>query len=212
MEEQFVPPVINSNEPTGLTPAPDKKKRSKAPFVWSVVVVLVLGAGIGAFWWRNDQAVQQQAAQESKISDLERQIEELSNAQTEPAGESDMSEGLTEADRDSIEEAVTSDNTAALEGYMAETVTVIIAASDGVGPRTPTEAIADLAYIADATDPWNFALDAATLAEYKTGDYTQYFSDDSIVGVSADNKVVVFNFDSAGKIDGIFMAIDAGLL
>ena len=118
----------------------------------------------------------------------------------------------TEAVRQSIKESITSGNTAALEGYMASTVRVIVAASEGIGDRTPTQAISDLKYIDAATTPWNFALDGTTLAKYGSGDYKAYFSSNSIVGKSANNFVISFNFNSAGKINGIFMTNSADLL
>jgi len=212
MDENFVPPVTNTEQSTGLTPTPEKKIRSKAPIVWAVVIILLIAAGAGAYWWRNDQATTQQAAQEAKIADLQSQIDELNKPIDTDVSNSDVSEGLTEADKDSIEASIISGNTATLDGYMASEVSVIIAASEGIGPRTPSEAINDLVYIESAVDPWDFDLGAMILGEYALGDYKEYFKTDSIVGRSADNKVIVFNFNSAGKIDGIFMTIDASFL
>lgn len=89
---------------------------------------------------------------------------------------------------------------------MASIIKVIIAAAEGIGDRTPTQAISDLKYVENATDPWDFDLPVATLTAYATGDYTQYFPDGALVGKSADNRVISFTFNSSGKISGIFMS------
>ena len=95
---------------------------------------------------------------------------------------------------------------------MASTIKVIIAASEGIGDRTPVQAINDLKYLDSATDPWDFALNATTLSKYQSGDYKDYFKSTSIVGKSANNYVISFNFDSSGKINGIFMSVNSDLL
>jgi len=59
-----------------------------------------------------------------------------------------------------------------------------------------------LKYLDNATDPWDFALPAATLAAYQTGGYKQYFPTTALVGKSANKYVVSFQFDSNGKISG----------
>ena len=74
------------------------------------------------------------------------------------------------------------------------------------------EAIGDLKYVENAADPWDLALTSATLNSYADGSYGQYFPSDALVGKSADNYVISFTFNEAGKIDGIFMASDASLL
>ena len=95
---------------------------------------------------------------------------------------------------------------------MAASVNVILAASEAYGPQTPTQAIKDLDYLNSATDPWDFALSSTTLAKYQSGDYKQYFPTTALVGQSANDYVVSFQFDSSGKINGIFMTVSADLL
>jgi Tfp pilus assembly protein PilV len=108
--------------------------------------------------------------------------------------------------------SISSDNTAALEGYMTSSVTVVIAASEKGGSESAVQAIKDLDYLSSATDPWDFNLDAATLTSYKNGFYGQYFGTNVIVGKSADGHVVAFGVNNAGKIDTVFMASNASLL
>ena len=62
------------------------------------------------------------------------------------------------------------------------------------------------------TSPWDFALSGATQTGHKDGLYGQYFSDRTVVGKSANSYVISFKINGSGKIDRVFMAINAGLL
>lgn len=191
--------------------------------IYYIIIALLLIGGAGAYWWRNDKASRQQETDQAKITELQSEVASLkkaAEASTNDASADTPAEAAAEtpaevptaAVKENVIASIKSGNTAALEGYMASTVSVIIAASEGVGDRTPTEAISDLAYLDSATDPWDFALPAATLTGYQTGDYKAYFKTNSVVGKSADGKVVSFNFSSAGKINGIFMSVSDDLL
>jgi hypothetical protein len=195
-----------------ITPTPDpisKKRGSKATIVLTIALILALLAGGFAYWWRNDQAEQQKKADAATITQLETQVKSLMGVSLTETTELT---GPSEADKENIIASINSGNTAALESYMASSVHVVIAASEGVFDHTPTEAIADLNYISGAIEPWDFEHDEATLADYASGDYKDYFHDNSVVGVSSDLMVVVFNFDSNGDINEIFMAVSADLL
>ena len=116
------------------------------------------------------------------------------------------------AELENIKASITSGNTAALEGYMASSVYEVIAASESAGAKTPTDAINGLSYINPGGDnTWDFALPTATLSAYQAGFYKQYFPTTALVGKSSDDHVVSFQFDSTGKISGIFMAIASTL-
>ncbi len=106
---------------------------------------------------------------------------------------------------DNIAAAVKSGNYAALEQQMADKVKVTLAASEGLGDRTPEQAVADMKYLDAGTDPWNFALDAAALKVYQEGEYKAFFTTSAFVGKSANNYVVSFTFDDSANISGIFM-------
>lgn len=183
-----------------------------------LVAIILLGIGAGAGWmWRDKDAKALDKAQQSQISTLDAQItslqKELADAKsaattkTTTTGVRPSAAVLT-----SIQDSIKSGNTVALVGYMAPSVKVIIAASSGVGDRTPTQAISDLKYLDAGTAPWDFALSAATITKYQAGSYKQYFPTTALVGKSANNYVVSFQFDSGAKISGIFMAADASLL
>jgi len=209
-------PRTDKPEPVADKPVAkvSKSKKGVPLAVFLLVVVLLLGAGAGAFWWHDKQAKDQAKKQGDEIAALLKNVQEAATAAANadaPAEEAETKVPTAEQ-LANMEDAIKSGNTAALEGYMAATVRVIIAASEGVGDRTPTEAISDLKYLDSATDPWDFALPAATLSGWGTGDYKLYFPESALVGQSADDMVVSFTFDSDAKISGIFMAMDASSL
>ncbi len=208
MEEPEKVSVINEK------PVIKVKKTKSVGYIF--IILVLLAAGAGAFYWRDKEAKDQSAADKNKIAQLENQIAALQQSAANNAEEDEDAQSAqtlpTQETKDNIAAAITSDNTAALEGYMAPTVTVILAASEGIGERTPTEAIGDLVYLDGATTPWDFSLDDATLAAYGSGDYKNYFSSNSVVGKSANGYVVSFNFNGSGKINGIFMTNSSELL
>ena len=192
-----------------------------------LILILLAGTAYLGYWYRGNQAKKQADQLNQQITELQTQKRELEDAKSQIQTELDELKATkstttttttttgtapTAAVKASIEDAVKSGNTTALEGYMAPTVKVIIAASGGVGDRTPAQAVSDLAYLDAGTDPWNFNLPAATLASYRSGSYAQYFPTNAVVGKSANNYVVSFSFNSAGKINAVFMAVNADLL
>lgn len=119
---------------------------------------------------------------------------------------------ISDSLKENIAASIETQNTAALEGYMTDSVTVVIAASEKGGAVSATQAVADLDYLQNGTSPWNFAVTAATLTTYKNGSYGQYFGDRTVVGQSANNYVVSFHVNDNGKIDAVFMTVSADLL
>lgn len=175
-----------------------------------LILLLVAAAGSATYIYRDRQAKKQAADMQATINQLQSQVSSL---QAELAASKATSTTTTPsaATLENIQAAITSGNTAALEGYMAPSVTVIIAASEGMGNRTPLQAISDLAYIKNLKN-WDFNLPATTLKQYQAGEYKTYFKANSLVGKSSDGHVVAVNFNDQGKINGIFMAVNADLL
>lgn len=213
MEENSTVP---RNNPTPVDVSTKPKKKIK--LLYPLFLVLSLLAVGGVYYWRDSQAKTQQKADQStiskleaKVSDLEKQLADAKkvSTKTEVTGECKQPSATA---KENIIASITSKNSAALEGYMASSVKVILAASEASFDRTPEKAVSDIEYVINATAPWNFALSTATLDSYKAGFYKDYFKDNSIVGVASDKKVIVFNFDCAGKINGVFMAASTDLL
>lgn len=115
--------------------------------------------------------------------------------------------------RADIIDAMSSGNTAALEGYLAPSVHITYAASEVEGDVTDRARIID--NLSNATSPsatWNFSLSSAVIDNYRNnpGHYPSYvddFPDGAVVGKSSENKVISFAI-SAGLITRIFIAND----
>ena len=176
-----------------------------------LLVLLLAGGGAGAWWYHQEQL----AKKDAKIEKLQGEVHALSeklSTDLKTTDETAETEVVTDANREAIQEAVTNKAYGDLTPFFGESVTIILAASEGLGARTPTQAVEDLAYLNSATAPWNFELDEETLTAYGTGGYATYFPEDAVVGKSANNYVVSFSFTSTGEISTIFIAPDAELL
>ena len=131
--------------------------------------------------------------------------EETSAAPVEP-------EGLSDADYANLHDSIASGNTAALEQYLTNPLTFIIAASECCGAVTPIEAISGLDYLSGATAPWS-ETSAAVLEQYRAGFYVDYFPEGAYVIESSDADPYVVSFTITGeKVTGIFIAGGASLL
>ena len=209
----------------------EKPKKEKKPMdpkmkqwlMWLLAVVLLFGFAYAGYYWgdkKADEKASQQASQKDeeikKLQEekeaLEKQLEEEKAKSKASKSTADESTPPSEADLENIQAAINTMNTAALEGLMADTVTVIYAASEGLGPVTPAEAVAALDYFSAATAPWDWELPAAELAGYAAGFYSDYFPDDALVGKSSDNYLVSFSFDSSGDISTIFITGSTSIL
>ncbi len=192
-----------------------KKKRSKKPAIIVLFLAVFFGSLAGLYFY-----------QQSEIDDLRQQISDLTSENTELLTElSNLKKNAvddqapdTETPAEpidveaAIEAAVKDGNYASLQPLMADSVAVVIAASEFTSPKTPAEAVAELKYLDAATDPWNFDLPAATLSSYRNGDYASYVPLTAVIGQSANNYVVSFQTNTSGKIAVIFMSVDADLL
>lgn len=173
-----------------------------APAILIVILVIALIGGIGWYVYdKNNKPTPKTTAVVKKTTTTKI----TATKTTSPAT-------ISESLKENISASIESRNTAALEGYMADSVTVVIAASEKGGAESKAEAVKDLDYLSNGTSPWDFALPEATLTSYKNGFYKDYFGDMTYVGKSANNYVVSFHVNDSGKIDKIFMAINANLL
>ena len=193
-------------------PIKNRSGKGKKLLMWLVVLLLIAGAAGGGWYYRDRQAKDDTKLKQTEIDSLKTANASLAKDLKEAQGKAESAAKPSQQDLDNIAAAVKSGNYAALEQLMASKVTVIIAASEGLGERTPAQAIADIKYLDSGTDPWDFALPAATVDGYQAGDYKQYFPDGALAGQSANNYVVSFSFDSSGKVSTIFMVANADLL
>ena len=121
-------------------------------------------------------------------------------------------EGLSASDIENIVAALDTGNTAAIEGYLADPVNVILAATECCGPITPAEVITNLAYVGDAAAPWS-ATAESTIDTYRAGFYVEYFPAGALVFSSADADPHVISFVVTGDhITQIFISNAATLL
>lgn len=214
-------------EPSTMSPTtpekPAKKSHRKTALLCLLVAVLMFASAGAAYYYRDTlahEAEQKQAATiaslEKSNAELEKQLatEKTTPETTDPVACTNGTKTPSAATIENIKASVTSGNTAALEGYMASSVNVIFAASEGLGARTPAQAVSDISgFIGDSTTTtWDFALGNSTLAAYDSGDYGQYFSANSVVGKSSTSKVISFSFDCNAKINTVFMSASADIL
>lgn len=231
MEDQENVPKVEKT----AKPVKAKKKLSKQKILTIVVVILAAIALLtgGLYYMQITDAQQQAEQQQAQVDELEDKIATLEKS-IEDAKKTEAAESAAQAAKDAkaaaaaalakklstltqdqinnITDSIKSMNTVALEGYLADSVNVVFAASEKAGPRTPAQAIADLAYLSSATSPWSFALPAATTDAWKTGDYKTYLKDATIFGKSANGYVVAMKTNASAKIDLIFVSASADLL
>lgn len=202
--------------PVPVTTPPKRRRRGKSLLKLLLALILIAGVGGGAYYWRDKEAKDDAGQQSNQISQLQQQVaklkSDLKTADDKAAAEAASQPGPTADTLKKVQDAVKSGKYADMQSLIATKVNIIIAASEGLGPRTPAQAVADLKYLDSGTDPWNFALASAVINGYQDGDYAQYFPVEALVGKSANDYVVSFVFNNSGKIIGIFMAADADLL
>ena len=212
---------MDTNEEQHKLEATESKKSDKKKWLIILLIILLILAIGGVNWWLTSKCNDEKQQKDAQISqleqdkkDLQKQLDEEKAKQASASDSSDETACKTpsSSDVENIKASITSGNTAALEGYMATKVTVILAASEGIGERTPTQAIGDIdSFISDTTS-WNFALPAATLNAYSSGFYTKYFPDGAVVGKANNKKVISFSFDCDGKIKTVFLSASSDIL
>lgn len=184
--------------------------------VWVLTALLVLSlAGNGYLWMQLQTTKDDLNTQRTTSQNLQKQVQELQSqleAKDEDAGgteETACTYTPGTALKDNIKAALDSKNTAAFASYVTSPVKYVLAASEQGGNVSADQAATNLAYTHSATGPWTF-VDASN---YSTGDYADYFGENTLVAKSADSMVVAFEFDCDGsKISEIFVAPNEDLL
>jgi len=208
--------------------SPNKKNKNLVKPILLIALVLVLiGSAAGAAYLLRDgtanESDKKRAAEilslEKSMATLKKQLAALKakDASTNTVADQTPCTSIapTATVIDSIEASITSGNTAVLEGYMAASVNVVLAASEGIGPSTPSAAVSSISnFITSDITSWdyNFSLPAATLSSYGQGSYSQYFPSIAVVGKAASGKVISFSFDCNADINTVFMSTSDELL
>ena len=193
-----------------------KKKKVKTGYLVALGITVAIAAVVGVYVWQTNEAKKKNAEYANQIKELESKIAALEAAAKKTETESTQKRVVVSPSAEvaaNVEDAVSSKNYAAIESYMADSINVIIAASEGIGARTPAQAVNDLKYLDAATNPWDFSLPFATVTSWRSGDYGRYIPlTGAMVGRSANGYVVVFSFDSDNNITSIFMSVNDEIL
>lgn len=109
-----------------------------------------------------------------------------------------------------IQDAVKSKNYAALEGFMAQKVSVSIAASECCGLLSGAKATEQMSYSTKGTEPWDFSDANPIAAKLRTADPNNF--KDTLIGTAANRFTISFHLNDKYLIDKIFMVIDYKLI
>lgn len=188
----------------------------KRVIIACLVVILLIGTNATLFLWQQRlvrEAKQQSSEQERKNEQLEEQIKELQEARdNELSLQSSQAEDSARLTASTLQGILTDKNFAALEPYLAEQVSFILAASEGMGVQTPAQAIDNLVVLDAATAPWNFTVSPTTITDWRSGDYKQYFPEGVVTGVSANGYVIAVQLNNSGKVMTIFISPNVDVL
>ncbi len=176
-----------------------------------LLILIILGALGWYIWKQNNDSKKTTPSSNSKPAPAATPKTTTSTEVTPPKT---VCKDPSASNLDNIKASITSGNTAALEGYMAIKVTVIVAASESIGVQTPTQAVTDItSFIGDpTTTTWDFALASSVTSGYAKSFYKTYFPSNAVVGKSSTKKVISFSFDCEGKISTVFEAANEDLL
>lgn len=206
-------PASEPAQPVAISPQAKSGGGGKRWLKFLLVLTLIAAAAAAAYYWRDAEAKDQSKKQSSDITELQQQVSQL---QTELSAAEESAtatqSGPSEDTLKKVQDAVKSGKYTDMQTLLADKVMVIQAASEGMGSRTPAQALSDLKYLDGGTDPWDFALTSTVISGYQDGDYSQYFPVGALVGKSANNYVVSFVFNNSGKVSVIFMANKADIL
>lgn len=163
-----------------------------------IIILLILGVGFYV-WQRNDDDSSGDGPVATATETTEETAEEEATEPAEPICTEPSSEQV-----ENIKASITSGNTAAMEAYFTNPVKVILAASGGVGDRTPAEAVGDITSFISGTSGWDFALPAATIGGYQSSGYATYFPANAVVGKDSSTKLISFSFNCDGDVNVVF--------
>ncbi len=170
-----------------------------------LVIIIIVLVGIGAYYFGTMNAPKAEPTSTSAPT-----VEPTTSPIITPSPSLSASPSaiLSPALLENIKASVVSKNTAALEGYMTDTVSVVIEATECCGNLTPVKAIKEMDYLSSAVLPWNFENNNPITLALKQKNPTA-FPEGIIIGTSSDRKLVTFTLNpEKTKIIKVYMAID----
>ena len=176
-----------------MTETPTAPRRSRLVWILAAVLALVIVFVVAFFLLQRGPAVDPVPSPTStEVSTQSPSPSENANATPTPTATESVPPG-PDARAANFMDAMTSGNTAALEGELANPIFVAQAATGCCGNVDPVTATNLLDYVNPGSGAtWNFAIDEATLADYRSGEYAEYFAPQAIVGQSSDGFLVSF--------------------
>ena len=191
-----------------------KQKSGKGMIVAVAIVIILAIVAVGGTWYyMNNKAKNDKKAQDAQIQQLQKQLDTLKQGATK------TDKPTTTTTTKTVDEVVAqivkdvpAKNYAGLSDYMADTVKVVIAASEYQPSVTKAQAIVDMKYLNGGVSPWDFDPTAAELNSYKTGDYKTYLNSAGIFGVASNGYFVAFTLNGSNQISQIFMAVNVDLI
>ena len=172
---------------------------------------MVLGAALaGAYFWGRGQLPGSAATptvQPTTVSQTTTVASASPSPDTAQKEDVKVSSSKTIAQ---IEASIASKNYQALEAYMADSVNVILYASECCGPRSALQATQQLDYLNSATPPWNFADNNPIAAQLRAKNPESF--KDAVIGTSSNRYVVGFTLNNDNKIASIVLLADYELI
>lgn len=175
----------------------------------AMTVLLIIIVGIGAYFLGTKNLFEQ-TTPPANVPSLTPSIQSSPSPTLTPSPSLSASPSatLSPALLENIKASISSKNTAALEGYMTDTVIVTIEATECCGVLTKVNTIKEMDYLNSAVLPWNFDDNNPVALQLKQKNPAA-FPEGIIIGTSSDRKLVTFTLNpEKTKIIKVYMAID----
>lgn len=177
-------------------------------YILGIVTVLILSAAVGGAYYFGTKKSTPNQQEATTVTPTKAPVSENNLPTTVPSPTTQPEPTIDVPEQ--IIAAMTSKNTQALEGYMADTVQVRLEASGCCGPITKSEALSQLSYL-DPAVGWDFDPTNSILVNLATT-VPDYYGNDWIVGVASNEYVVSFKLNNQNKIEAYNLAATYKLL
>jgi hypothetical protein len=168
--------------------------------IGAALTLLVLSLAAGAYYYGTQKGIFNKPSQTPGVENDLPTTEPSPTYQPQPI--IDVSEQIIAA--------ITSKNTQALEGYMANTVQVRLEASGCCGPITKAEAMSQLSYL-DPAVGWSFDPANPIIVDLATN-APDYYGNGWIVGVASNEYIVSFKLNNQNLIEAYNLGASYKLL